>query len=880
MTKSFLCDKINVMNKHLNIKNKIVIVSILFALLISCIAGTFGLSNIGFADTNAITVNKFLPETELEYKSLSSPIDVYSDENVTAIAKGTQELLIYMNGSYKSIPASLTFSAIKQVKKLNDTTLIVSDGGIVYSINLANLENQGAQVKAQLFDKNSDPVGGNFFDINGDFLVTSFSTTANVYVRSGDEFESPTFFTVRDNSPIAINALNQIFYVDGQGICSRNTSAMLEGTVLVQNAFPDKMIADDQFVYYILDSKIYRVSVSGGSPVQLQVSVLDGAYDLGNFSSPNGISFRGKNLLITDSDSVQEYKVEEDKLVFTGFAVAQGKTAFNRVNGKTSGAIIRKYDDKIAVADDFKLTVINTDGTGYERENYSNFVYPYDGVITKTPTDFALGKTSILLTYDGGTVNCKLYLLDLTTGKVGAPISISSYPNVRSVCYQQGYYFILTDNGSAFSRVYKVSESDFNISDDNLVFEAQTAISARLLGVNARQDLVLSDKTTWVSVYKKDNLSINATYEQAYEITGLTQVSCVQSDLGDGVYVLDSGSIKYFSNGTLKDTFTVNGINISSFAMDFISDSVYMLSSDVEYISVCSDMDNISLAKLEVPNDFILRKQTTTHTDLKSYSVANGLCCYEVELANATDFKFKKVCYSENQYAYVCTVEYVNGYGSAVSLYAIAGQEHIALIDSLSAKQITVDFATDGVPEKAFVATSVSAYYLPLISQNDAYTLIDDSNQTLTLSQGTEFTPKYLLEFMGDKYYFAEIDVNGSTVSGYIPLLFTAKVLSEDFKWNEYTVEKVNKTTIYTDQDLSTAITDIADGSSVKIIEKGQSVSRVAVQYNGEWIEGFISNQAIKRDEQTAIRNVLIILAVTACVCTTSIYFILRKKRS
>ena len=63
-------------------KNRNLIIGILFAVLILCSALLCFSPLTANADSE-VKVDLFLPQTALEYKELTSPIDVYSDESVT-----------------------------------------------------------------------------------------------------------------------------------------------------------------------------------------------------------------------------------------------------------------------------------------------------------------------------------------------------------------------------------------------------------------------------------------------------------------------------------------------------------------------------------------------------------------------------------------------------------------------------------------------------------------------------------------------------------------------------------------------------------------------------------------------------------------------------
>ena len=117
------------------------LILLLTALTIFACVGIFMHTNFNARADGSISVQTFLPSTNLEFKALNAPINMYSDDKVTAIAQNDQTLLIYQNGQFAQ-PIS-QFSAIKDVKKLDDNTLLISDNGTIYTLSLSDFSNKG-----------------------------------------------------------------------------------------------------------------------------------------------------------------------------------------------------------------------------------------------------------------------------------------------------------------------------------------------------------------------------------------------------------------------------------------------------------------------------------------------------------------------------------------------------------------------------------------------------------------------------------------------------------------------------------------------------------------------------------------------------------------
>ncbi len=880
MTKYDLYDKIIFMNTFRIFKKRYfillaVICSVLFFTAAFC-------TNLFNTHANAQIINveneKFLPVTDLEYKALTAPIDAYSDEGVTAIAQESQTLLIYYNGKY--VDEIGGFTAIKQVLKLNDLSLLVSDGGSIYKINLENLDGDISAVKTSIIDKTSNNnIGGNFFDLNDQYLVTAYSTIATVYSHDGSEFSSLGSVTIKDNVPIAINDNDEIFYVASDGLYKLSTSSIsLAFGVLVQaGVTPDRMIANREYVFYIDNYEIYRVPVTGGQAQKLTVSDVDAKFELGKLSSPSGISFKGENLLISDSTlgTVQEFKIENDELVFTGFAIAKGKTAFNRVNAAPT-ADVEKYGNTVAVLDNYKLTVINTASTErYSRSNYKNYFSGTGELLGEyMPDGFALGKDTVLLVYKTGTSDASIKLLNLNSGVTSNVISISTSPVIRDVCYQSGTYYLLSDNGGT-STVYAVNENNFNVDIDDIIYSTTDLASS--IAVDTYRNIYLSNGSSVYCVKKADAGEQKGSYVCISTIDGFTDVKKIGYDLSGGLYLLDNGKVSYYINQTLAATYSVNGGQITAFSMDYVDDKTFILTNGQEYVSVSEKFDNLTLSDVNAPTEYVIRSDNADIIDLKAYKAANSANTYIMEKISE-HFNFVGLNDKIDEYLLICPITASNAHGASVTLYALAGSDHVAFIDI--AQAVEIDLSPVALPDgaSAYTTTDVDGYYMPLFTREGKYQLIDQDNNAVRIEKGVKFTPKYEFTYLDNEFYFATFTVNGVTHTGYIPKSFTVEILSKDFVWNNYTIDTVNKTTLFSDQQLSVAIKELTDGTSVRVLSKDGGVIKVAVKDGNEWVVGYIKTTAIKNQPQKAVRNILIVLAVVACVCGTSTYFILRKK--
>ncbi len=183
------------------------------------------------------------------------------------------------------------------------------------------------------------------------------------------------------------------------------------------------------------------------------------------------------------------------------------------------------------------------------------------------------------------------------------------------------------------------------------------------------------------------------------------------------------------------------------------------------------------------------------------------------------------------------------------------------------------DLVKTTAPTEAYVTTGVNLYALPKITEDDLFVL-----ENIRLTAGTKITPSAKILFDGVEFYKAKVIVDEVEKEGYIPVSFTATKLSENAVENKFTLAKVNKTEVYSEIEMQNKVADLNDGETVRIIEINDGVAHINYKLDGEWKDGYILADAITKTPNTAIRNVLIIIAVVTSLAVTGIFFVLRKK--
>lgn len=850
------------------------LVMLLFTVAI-LFATAFGLPNLVKAEDSAsISSVLYLPSNEMEYKKLQSPIDAYSDESVTAILENNatfHSLSIYtQNGVWNNSDTSI--GNFTSLKKINEQTLLYANASILYNINLQTFE--CTQVS---FD---DPKGVSFFDVCGEHIVTSHGNVIALYKYDANLSQYRrinTQETLTDGSPVAINSNGLVFYLNSSSVlCSIDINNLGNFPVEYQSISATKMIANEEYVFYIQENSpsVFAFNILNKSILELSTTDIDKDYQLGNIKTPSGISFKGLNLLITDTtlNAVQEFKIENNSLVFTGFAISNGNTAFNRVGA--NAIEVEQYKDKVACLDSQKLSVITIDEQDkYSRENFINLL---KSEIGDNVNKFALGNDKLLTAYTDHSL--KLYDLSSKNKQtILESVCLLSSPEssiINDVHYQSGYFYVLSYTGEN-SNVYKISESG-EVYDLELFMTAK-GFSATQVAVDVYKNVFLSSE---IAVYKYSKVD---DYQSGVAVlSNLSTVKKLNTDLGGGLFVLSSDAMTYAfeKDETIcieKLQLDVSADTITSFSMNFDRKIVNLIIKDLECLFCSNQFPNIAISELSIPTEYVTTNTSADISNLKAYRPKAQSNVYKV---NKTDtfFVYDRLNSQCEDYLYICSIKKTNSFGASVTLYALAGGNHVALVDQLDLDDVCSTLEVQDAIGNAFTTTEVDGYFLPIITKNQDYPLTD--GQVIRLKKAMPITKIKTLRFLDNEFYFASFVLDGKSYSGYIPKAFTVDVLSKDFVWNNYTIETLNQTEVYLDEQLSSSIMSVEDGTQVRVIEVKENCAFISVKDGEDWVSGYINLSAIKDLPSKAVRDILIILVVAISVFGTTAYFLLRKKRN
>ena len=748
----------------------------------------------------------FLPIKSEEYHALNSPIHAYSDADITAITEST--VLTIMKGDEVVLKSGR--SSLNQVKRAGDN-LFFNDFSKIYSLSVNDLQSEPQFIS----------LTGTYFDINDEYIATIYESIIEIYKT--DDFSAP-YKTISDvqNKPVALNS-ESLFYVSGNNVIRQSLDEENFGVAYTYdntNAFSlSCMIANENYVYFLSENKVYRLPADDRKAFPAELAFSGSEFDLGKVVSPKGLSFKGENLLITDNaGSVQEFRINGDTLEFTGYAVASGLTAYNRV--AESATDIERYGKFVAALDGNKLTVIDTDV--YNRADYNK-----DGFINKfvgsAPDKFALGNGTVL--YASGAA---VYIADLKRDGEDNNKIITELPAEapNDIAYQSGVYYLIYLGTN--SKIVKIDETAGEKIGEDIEF---TGVAANIITADVFGNIYVAYDNR---IYVNDG--------NGFSLTSGT-VRKLATDLAGNLFVLSSdGKIYNYDQaaGEFSVAFETTLGTVKSFGLNFDKNEVYFIVDGLEQVYKTIAMNNASLQDVIPDADF--NAATRSVRELKVYTAESGANVYSVSAAEDA-FTFNGLEKIAAEYPFMSKFILSDD----LVLYALASEKGVVLINEndLHDKTGVMDITEYSTPEKAYTTTRVNAYALPVIEENDTFA-INAASGIIRLEKGTEITATEEFTVLGKIFYRAQAIVNGETVGCYIPKSFTLKTLAKDIEFNEYTVETVKRTVIYGNADLTDEITELESGDSVRVLAEENGVLKVQAIKNGMAVIGYIPESAVK----------------------------------
>ena len=824
-----------------------------FFLAIICI--TLGTVNLFTANASEKST-RLIPKTNAEYvDGLTSPIATATDGSNFFIIKNSQTLIYYFESTkeYRTIEGFTSLGQVAITEVNGKSEVWFSDNGAIYGVPFDKF----ASFKSQDMDEYR-LTGGNFFSVNKTHLLSVFKEGGNVYKKGNYKTDNIPLEKVDGEKPVALTSSGMAFYCYDNKIVKNNVNDFGDGEFF-SNLNPSSMVANDQYLFLISDYSIYKIDVQTKEQIELSFKVED-AFELGKCNKPKSLSFKGENLLITDSEgSVQEFTVDGDKLVFTGFAIAKGKTAFNRVSSTASD--VERYGDITAVLDDVKLTIIKggEDFNPYSRSSYLNLDLPYfeEKGFEELPIKLTLGDQLVLTGFTDNTAS----LFNIKSQEFS---SLSGFSGViKDMCYQSGTFYLLsTDSTSLGASIYSVYE----LQDGQTEFSKLFSINgyAERITVDVFKNVFVSTGSNVVKHLKKDDYA-------SKPHSAINGVKKLCSDLGGNLFALTTdGSIQYYQDGWKKSTTNITIGNTSNFSLAFDRKEVTLLKTGQEIIYIDDSHPNSSITDVKIPSNYV-ETGNEANTQLKFYTVSSDANVYEVYKGNGT-FDYKGLASREEEYLYLATV---SADGFTPKMLVLLGKDRPFLVNDLECSLVSKSY--ESVSGQRFITTGVNAYYLPVISRNDDYVLKD--GETVRLNKGDVVDIVKRFSFLERDYYLASVTVNDKNYQAYLPENFTAEILSEAYTSYQFTLETLNKTTMYKDVNLTEKIADINSDTTVRVFEKTDGKLKIALLIDDVWVMGYVDSESVINYNSRNIKNAVVISVLCTVVCASGIFILIKKKK-
>lgn len=503
------------------------------------------------------------PATLREYKELVSPIDSYMSEDVFAVICG-KSLYVEKGDGYKTIGG---FNSPNQVKRFNDNYLVISDYGSLYLIDIRSLD------KTPLTYERTENVGANFFDINENYLVTVYQQNAYLYTinplsQTGGYLTGklPLPLAVNGNNPIAVDKNGIVYYVNSADFNIHSYDKDTEKDETFYEQTPTAMITGADGLYTVYDKSVNKISYAAKTRTILTSE--EEVYDLGKILSPSGIAFYNEKFIVTDSElnAVSEFNIVDDKLVFTGYAVCKGKTAFNRISANVYQTEV--YKDTVAVADNNKITVVRN----------GNFINLFP---EQKFSSVALGENSIAIKTDAEKL--LYYSFDKKEYKE-LPFS-----SVKDVCYRNGKYYVLHYD-VLFYGVTAVEETSLKSA---VLIERMDETNLTVMAVDVFGNVIAADSETVYFYYANENYVKNG---NSLSIGNVKKI--IPDAAGNLTFLSDGKLYNYDGAGLTAKTFsaTVSAETVTSAAFDTFRGKLYFTVYGEEAILKTSDSGNTALS--------------------------------------------------------------------------------------------------------------------------------------------------------------------------------------------------------------------------------------------------------------------------------------------
>ncbi|MBE5756207.1 MAG: hypothetical protein E7342_00225 [Clostridiales bacterium] len=814
-----------------------------FAFLLFIQGGT------AFADTNFKT-EIFAPFTYIEYKKLDSPVDVYTDDEITVLLEhntntNKQQLIVYKDGvytTYSNATGNIDFDNIHHVKKFKDF-LVLQDNYRPYVLNLKT----GSYT--ELKDEDGNFIPCSYFGFNENYFVSLYNKTIEIFEIKDDNLTLSLVGeqTNASNGDIEVKGNYLFYFNDRNFLCRKN---LVDGEIKEYDTEVngEYLICNENYAFLSYDKGIKRINLESGeivlSPAKTSFA------KLGDIVSPKGMSFKDDFILVCDSNSNTVQGINIEDFSFTGYAIATTEPSDTRGSDKVIDITI--FENKTYILDQTKIII--TDG-----ESITSVPYSVEGFLPNAIT--TNGELALLTSAN------KLVFINLKTGEIEKVIDQQFVCKTTLV---DGEFFLLS------SEIY----NDFN---GKLIKVSPTETTVYKLNINgiSSNDLITSDVEGNLYVYVRNSKKVYVIDKTGVQ-TGQTYLGSITAikmgvDLSGNVFLLnDNNQVEKISTDGESKIFSLTVPNnlpnakANGMAMSFDKKEVFFTFNKEGFVLKTTELENENvidlIASVNENKDYITTKDTVDIDQMKFGKIKDNKCVY----------------YFNNEYLGYSKLDNQN--------YSVAGetQGYYILIGSELSLCKKEDFAFLDMNEflkpvtnsVGYVSTPVSMYYHPVINIDSDYAL--DFNGKIRLEKNIKIELIKTFTFVGKEntkdFYLAKTVIDNKEFLGFVPANFIISSLAQNVETQDFVYKNLKPCKVFADQGLTTNLLTTEEEILVKVLTITEDYSQIEIEVDGTTYLGYVKDDCLINPANDNLRKVLIVGLIAIAVFIPSIFLLKKRK--
>lgn len=812
------------------------------------VLSVFSVGVIYASASGEVSTEIFSPQTYLEFYELDAPRDYcYDKTSDTHVICEGKRIIIYKNDLF-TVHDMVDYNLIG-VRFFDENHLLFLSDGKLFSVKLDD------------FTITDTGFVANFFDVYGDYIVTSIGNSFYLLIASVDDngllsvSERAHYYEGKNYQAIAMTSETEWLCISEGTLLKFNSSGKGSFTQIANNLKDARYGCYYGGVYYVSrPNGVYSVDVDGvngevGATKLLKASSVE--QKLGNVVSPQGLAFYDGMLYITDNSLNSIGQFDVNKNCFTGFYVTSRSDGSGRVSSFAED--LQTYGETVFALDRNALKSFG---------NSKNAVttLPLSGNFTS----FSVIENKTLVT-NGNAIYAVKFDDNNDPQLINIEANLASFTSVTAIsAFDDDFYFLNNTiiDSTPYTEIYKISSASFK----------EAVLVKRLQG---RGDDLCTDifGKLYVLVYKNSAYSITSFYDadetslgsgatELFSISdGSTDIKSIVTDFECNVYALladnkiariDENKTATYYNIKVSDNLPTN-VRAKDLAIVSATDEAYALFDGFILKLNPKDLSIASPSEIRVPQGY----ENILNDNAFYCVIPDETRYFQVDLAKTDDEYYYYTGYS----TYYGKEEFVVLYTD--DKYTLLANDNLSCV--VRTKDITAEnlpFSQDG--RTAYLCYDAHLYTYPVLTEYFRSATLNE-NQKVTVLKTTSFN--------GVKFALVQTDDG----LGYVPdAMLKSAIAVTDSPLNYQTLAVGrNGATVYSDKELTSPIGTLDAFESVKVIEKiGDAYS---IEYDGSI--AYVKASTVAKKGYTVIRNlILITVAVVAIMVTVA--FVYKRKFS